>query len=206
MENLKTKALAQLAIIYLRYLIGGAFVFASIVKIQGERFTTANHETADFGTAFHFFETLYRTGVYWQFLGWAQLIAGALLMTQRFAKLGAVMFFPIILNIFIITISMDFAYTPVITGGMLIAATILLLWHWDELKILVNLPSEKCETTYLESHWIWSATGCALFALTVLVRLWENNPLIWMVLCFAIGLLGMILGLNMYKRQVSLKI
>ncbi len=206
METLKRKALAQLAIIYLRYLIGGAFVFASIVKIQGERFTTAIHETADFGTAFHFFETLYRTGVYWQFLGWAQLIAGALLMTQRFAKLGAVMFFPIILNIFIITISMDFAYTPVITGGMLIAATILLLWHWDELKILVNLPAEKVKTTYLESHWCWSATGCALFTLTVLVRLWENNPLVWMGLCIAIGLLGMILGLKMYKRQVSLKI
>jgi hypothetical protein len=205
MENLKSKTLAQLFIIYLRYLVGGAFVFSSIVKILGERFTTANHETAAFGTAFHFFETMYRTGIYWQFLGWAQLIAGGILMTQRFAKLGALMFFPIMLNIFVITISMDFAFTPVITGGMLLAAIQLLSWHWDELRILVNLPIKQGHTALLETHWIWSATGCALFALTVLIRLWENNPLIWMALCVTIGLLGMILGLNMHKRQVSLK-
>ena len=50
----------------------------------------------------HMFETLYQSGLYWKFIGISQLIAAFLLMTQRFSKLGALSFFPIILNIFFI--------------------------------------------------------------------------------------------------------
>lgn len=41
------------------------------------------------------FETLYRTGLWWQSLGWAQLVSGFLLLTQRWSTLGAVAFLPI---------------------------------------------------------------------------------------------------------------
>ena len=87
----------KLVVIYLRYLIGFAFVFASFIKIQGERFTTLP-TTEPVG---YFFEAMYQTGFYWNFLGWSQFIAGTLLMTQRFATVGAMAFFPIILNVFI---------------------------------------------------------------------------------------------------------
>ncbi|MGM0945243.1 MAG: hypothetical protein ACQEW9_08675 [Bacteroidota bacterium] len=87
----------------------------------------------------HFFETLYQTGLYWQFLGWGQLLTGFLLMTQRFTKLGAVMNFPIVLNVFVITISRDLNFTPLITFMMLLANLGLLYYHWGELKGLLNL-------------------------------------------------------------------
>ncbi len=119
MNRLKSYFLVQLFIIYTRYLIGGAFVFACMIKIKGKRFTTYSQEDAPLGSTMHFFEVLYQTGLYWQFIGWAQLLAGFLLMTQRFAKLGAVVNLPIILNVFVITISMEFGGTPVITGLML---------------------------------------------------------------------------------------
>ena len=38
-QVLKHPLLVQLAIIYTRYLVGGAFIFASLIKIKGYRFT-----------------------------------------------------------------------------------------------------------------------------------------------------------------------
>ena len=91
-DRLRQQYWPTIFIIYLRYLIGGAFVFSSIIKIQGHRFTTDSGADYPINSAWHLFETLYQSGLYWSFLGWSQLIAGALLMTQRFAALGAVMF------------------------------------------------------------------------------------------------------------------
>lgn len=192
--KIKENLLAQLFVIYTRYLVGSGFVFASIVKIKGERFTTVSHEDAAFGTAFHFFETMYQTGIYWQFLGWGQLIAGMLLMTQRYAKLGAVVFFPIILNVFVITISMEFAYTPVITFLMLMANLLLLLWHWDELKILLNLPPETPQSNRLENNRIWEITGWILFLMTAGYRAVYTlyNPILWMGTLALVGLVPLV--------------
>lgn len=197
-ENL----LAQLFIIYTRYLVGSAFVFASIVKINGQRFTTASHEDATFGTAFHFFETMYQTGIYWQFLGWGQLIAGMLLMTQRFAKLGAVVFFPIIINVFVITISMEFAYTPVITFLMLMANILLLLWHWGDLKILLNLPPETPPPNRLENNRIWEITGWILFLMTAGYRAMCSfyDPILWTGILVLVGLIPLVLMILNWKK------
>ena len=38
-QRLKNSLLLQLGVIYTRYLVGGAFVFASLIKIKGQRFT-----------------------------------------------------------------------------------------------------------------------------------------------------------------------
>lgn len=203
--KIKENILAQLFVIYTRYLVGSGFVFASIVKIKGERFTTVSHEDAPFGTAFHFFETMYQTGLYWQFLGWGQLIAGMLLMTQRFAKLGAVVFFPIILNVFVITISMEFAYTPVITFLMLMANLLLLLWHWDELKVLLNFPPEIQKPNRLENNRIWEITGWILFLMTAGYRSLYTlyNPILWMGMLVLVGLVPLVLVWVQRKKYLG---
>ena len=103
-ERLKRLRLVQLFTIYLRYGIGSAFVYASIPKILGERFTRMPVETP----VGFFFEAMYQSGFYWNFLGWGQMIAALLIMTQRFATAGALMFYPIIINIWLITWSMGF--------------------------------------------------------------------------------------------------
>ena len=208
MKPIKSNFWAQLFIIYTRYMLGGGFVFASIIKIKGKRFTTLPQEGADFGTAMHFFETMYQTGVYWQFLGWGQLIAGFLLMTQRFAKLGAVVNFPIILNVFIITISMDFSLTPVITGMMLLANLGLLVWHWGELRTLVNLPLIPDQPDREEKRRIWEITGLVLFAFTAGYRILRDSydPFFWFGVCFAMGLLALIVritALNKMQAKIS---
>lgn len=203
MNRLKSLFLAQLFIIYTRYLIGGAFVFACIIKIKGKRFTTYSQEDAPLGSAMHFFEVLYQTGLYWQFIGWAQLLTGFLLMTQRFAKLGAVANFPIILNVFVITISMEFGGTPVITGLMLAANLLLIAWHWGELRSLVNLPHQPASPDAEENKPIWAIAGLLLFGFTAGYRMLFDfyNPFLWFGVCFLIGLGAFVIHLVQRRRS-----
>jgi hypothetical protein len=206
MDRLKSFFLVQIFVIYTRYLIGGAFLFSSIIKIKGKRFTTDPQEDAPFGTAMHFFETLYQTGLYWQFIGWAQLIAGLLLMTQRFAKLGAIVNFPILLNVFVITISMDFSGTPVITGLMLLANLFLIFWHWGELRSLVNLPYLPPASGLEENKPLWAITGLLLFCFTAgyRIRYDKYDPFLWFGICFLIGFGAFLIRLvQRYRLKLS---
>lgn len=116
-----------------RILLAIGFVPPSLTKIQGERFTIIP-ASDPIG---YFFEAMYRTGAYWSFIGWAQLVGAILLLHPRTATLGAVVFFPIILNIFVITVSLHFTGTWVVTGLMLLACTYLLCWDYDRLKPLL---------------------------------------------------------------------
>ncbi|HKK45418.1 MAG TPA: hypothetical protein VJ964_07845 [Balneolaceae bacterium] len=104
---------------------------------MGHRFTLLSTDT-QIG---YFFEALYRTGLYWHFIGIAQFTAGLCLLIPRFSTLGAVIFFPIILNIFVITISMPFKGTPIVTGAMLLSSIYLLIWDFDRLKFIVRSPN-----------------------------------------------------------------
>jgi len=208
MNRLKSFFLAQIFIIYTRYLIGGAFVFSSIIKIKGKRFTTYSQEDAPLGSAMHFFEVLYQTGDYWQFIGWAQLLAGFLLMTQRYAKLGALVNFPILLNVFVITISMNFGGTPLITGLMLAANLMLLIWHWGELKSLINLPYTPEPKDQEENKPLWAITGVLLFSFTAGYRLIIDfyNPFFWFGVGFLIGFGAFLIRLvQRYGAKTSLR-
>ena len=199
------KLLPQLFIIYLRYLIGGAFVFAAIVKIKGERFTTYDGTDTPLNSPFHLLETLYQSGLYWKFLGVGQVIAGFLLMTQRYAKLGALMFLPIIANIFVITVSYGFTGTPYITGLMLLANILLVLWDWDELKILVNkIPVMKNNYSFMNDK-VWELTGLALFLFDAFYRYFAKgyNIFLWFGICVLIGVIGLMIGLKRRKLYNS---
>lgn len=198
MEKLKNKIWPQIFIIYTRFLIGGVFVFASVIKIKGNRFTGASGINNPIDSAWHFFETMYQSGLYWKFIGLGQLLAGFLLMTQRYARLGAVINFPIILNIFVITISYYFAFTPVITGLILVVNVFLILWDWDILRVLINLPQKKTNQFRLENDIAWQFVGLILFAFTFLYRLFVDlyDVLFWVVICVVIGIFGLIIGLK----------
>ncbi len=189
-------------IIYTRYLIGGAWVFAALIKLKGKRFTTSSGENEPFGTAFHFFETMYQSGLYWQFIGLAQLVTGLLLITQRYAKLGALINLPLVLNVFVITISLPgFSGTPAITGLMLLASLVLLWWHSDELRMLINQPTITPPDHTVEDSPIWTLTGGCLFLFTFGYRLLVDayDPILWFGVCFVIGTIGLVIG---YRRQV----
>src|SRR5688500_9859692 len=96
-------ALQRLAIVS-RIMLALSFIPTGVVKLQGARFSYLSVDNP----VGAFFEAMFQTGMYWRFLGLAQLVAGILVLIPRTTVLGAVMFFPIVLNIFIITIAIDF--------------------------------------------------------------------------------------------------
>ena len=193
-QALKSSLLLQLGIIYTRYLVGGAFVFASLIKIKGQRFTQISDEGGH--SVGHFFEMMYQSGLYWQFIGWAQLLAGLLLLTQRYALLGVLAYVSIMANIFVITVSYDFRGTPVITGLMLLAGLLLLAWDWNRLRVVINRPAMPETTSALFASRRWEAVGAVLFVFTAGYRAATDryNMALWFGVCVLIGAAGLLLA------------
>ena len=119
---------------FTRILLAAGFIPTGMVKLLGHRFTTI---TADSPIG-AFFEAMYQTGLYWQFLGFSQVLAGVLLLIPRTAHLGALLFLPIVTNIFIVTVSLGFRGTPVVTGLMLLAVVYLNAWDYHRVRGIVT--------------------------------------------------------------------
>ncbi len=112
-----------------RLLLAMAFLPSGLTKAMGNRFTIL---PIDDPVGF-FFEAMYRTGPFWNFIGIAQLAAALLLIVPSTATLGALLFFPIILSICLITWGVGFGTTVYITTAMLLSATYLVLWDADRI-------------------------------------------------------------------------
>ena len=130
-------------------------------------------------------------------------MAGLLLLTQRFAMLGAVLFVGIIANIFVITISYNFGGTPVITGLMLLGTLGLLLWDWNRLRVLLNLPVVLEKTSLLFESPLWAVVGAVLFSFTAGYRLITDryNLLLWAGGCVGVGLVALLVGLWQQRNR-----
>ena len=173
-----------------RILLAIGFIAPALTKIRGERFTRIS---LDHPIGF-FFEAMYRTGAYWNFIGWAQLIGAILLLNPRTATLGALVFFPIILNIFAITVSLHFTGTWLVTGLMLLACIYLLCWDYDRFKPLL-WPRPAPEPPAEASHRARLLERLAYTVLTlsgVCVVLFTRGyfPGRWVPACLAAGLAG----------------
>jgi len=120
----------QWIVIHIRYLLALAFVPSGFTKLIGERFTQLPKSEA----VGQFFEAIYQSGIYYNFLGLAQIFTAILLMTQQFALLGTFLFLAITSNIWMITISLPFKGTWIITSLMMLAGFILL--YWDKNRII----------------------------------------------------------------------
>ncbi len=116
-----------------RGLLAAAFVPSGLAKILGHRFTTLP-TTTPVGS---FFEAFFQAHAYYAFIGWAQITAALLLLVPATTTIGAIVYFPIILNIFVITVAVGFQGTPIVTGMMLLANLYLLAWDYDRIKGLL---------------------------------------------------------------------
>jgi uncharacterized membrane protein YphA (DoxX/SURF4 family) len=126
--------------IFCRIVLALGFIPSGMVKIMGERFTalSVNHPLG------HYLEALYYTGYYYTFIGVLQVIVAILLLIPRTALLGAVMYFPIILNICMLAYAVRFEGTR-ITTLMVLACLYLLCWDYDRLKYILPYKRSKGE-------------------------------------------------------------
>ncbi|MBX2968567.1 MAG: hypothetical protein KF803_04300 [Cyclobacteriaceae bacterium] len=211
-DHLKQKTFLQIFTIYLRYLIGGAFVIAAfgMGKISGTSnlMYSMDKPIQNLEPIQQFFRVMTDSGLYWKFIGWTQIVAGFLLMTQRFARLGALIFFGLILNIFIITVAYKFTGTPLVTGLMLLATTYLLVWDLRALQFLVrdDVQSVPLPLSVIQrSYWMW--LGLLMFITIVFFAVFNPNIFIELSVPFIEGLVAFIVfftvGKKFKARQVN---
>lgn len=121
--------------VFLRIALAWGFLPSGFVKIMGERFTvlTPMHPMG------HYLDAVYRTGFYYTAIGISQLTAAILLLIPRTALLGAIMYFPIILNICLVSISVRFEGSLFSSPMMVLADLYLLFWDYHRLKYIFPL-------------------------------------------------------------------
>ncbi len=124
--------------IFCRLSLAYAFIFAGMVKILGERFASGLSIIHPMGA---YLEALHHTGYYYTFIGVAQVIAAILLLIPRTVLLGALIYFPIIFNIWILSFAVRFEGSFVSSPLMVLANLYLLVWHYDRLKYILPIKN-----------------------------------------------------------------
>lgn len=154
-ESLRNNHYLNLVVVNLRYLIGFGFIPSGFIKIINDPFTRPENV----GVFFDYLDALYTTGYYYNMIGFMQVFAAVLLITQRFATLGAFIFLPIIFNISVLTLSTIGSLTPVLATLMLLGIIFLLLWDyykWINIFKPDNFKQELQERneypTYTSTH------------------------------------------------------
>ncbi|MFC3881880.1 DoxX family protein [Algoriphagus namhaensis] len=122
------------------------FFIAGMVKIMDERFANGLSEIHPMGA---YLVALFHTGYYYTFIGIAQVLAAALLLFNRTALLGALLYFPIIVNIWILSLALRFDGSYISSTWMVFANIYLLAYHFDRLQFLWIKKSEIPKTSLL---------------------------------------------------------
>ena len=120
--------------IFCRQTLAYAFIVAGMVKIMGERFASGLSTIHPMGT---YLEALHHTGYYYTFIGIAQVIAAILLIIPRTVTLGALLYFPIIVNIWLLSYAVRFEGSVVTSPLMVLANLYLLVWNYDRLRYIL---------------------------------------------------------------------
>lgn len=189
----------QLFTSFTRVLLALAFIPPSIPKIMHQPFTILPN-TDPVG---HYFDALYKTGFYYDFIGWTQITAAILLLIPRTAHFGALMFLPIIVNVTVLTNSVGFRGTWLITILMTLACVYLICWDYPRWKSLFfSSPKAGSEFSLLQLTLIPFVFAGAVFiavigGAAVTGRLSELN--IFVPLVLALG--GLIFGLFVALHQ-----
>ncbi len=122
----------------------------------------------------------YGLGMYARFIAFSQVTIGFLLVTKRFATLGAVMATPMLLNILMVVVALKWQGTPYVVGFLLLCNTILLVYDFHKLKFILT-DNASLLTTPIPKR---------------------NNPKLDMINLFAFGIL--LLGAALWNTSETL--
>lgn len=204
LHRIRSVPAAQVFTVYLRYLVGGAFIISTFTL---NKFGLYDHllpaekpPIQELDPIGRFFRVMSDSGLYWKFIGISQMICGILLATQKFARLGALLFFTIILNIFLITVAYGFTGTPVITGLMLLAGAYLLLWDYEAfLPLISDQVRYHKQPLSLADQPYWIRLGAVIVLTIILTGIFYPNAYFLLIAPFSAGLIGFIFFV--WRRQ-----
>ncbi|MCC3151673.1 DoxX family membrane protein [Hymenobacter sp. BT770] len=125
------------------YVLGSRLLLGALMLGGGLYKLSDNHIPGLMGPPMnHAFLAKYSLEIFAQFIGVAQLLIGLLLLSGRFALLGAVLLVPMWLNIIFLTWSQHWVGTPFLTTGFLVLNLGLLLHDYPRLKWLLYPPAD----------------------------------------------------------------
>jgi uncharacterized membrane protein YphA (DoxX/SURF4 family) len=146
----KENSWLRLFSIFCRFALAVGFFPAGMVKIMDERFASGLSVNHPMG---HYLEALHYTGYYYTFIGVAQVTAAIMLLIPRTVTLGAFLYFPIILNICILTYAVRFDGSLFTAPLMTLANLYLLGWNYEKWKYILpfNHPANDDDVTKQKS-------------------------------------------------------
>lgn len=131
--------------IFCRLALAAGFIPAAIVKLIDERFASGLSVNHPMG---QYLEALHHTGYYYTFIGVVQALAAIFLLIPRTVTLGAFLYFPVILNICILTFAVRFDGSMFTAPLMTLANLYLLGWNYEKWKYILpfnRLPVDEDE-------------------------------------------------------------
>lgn len=134
----------------------------------------------------------YGLGFYGKFIALSQICIGYLLVTTRYKLLGSIMMIPLIGNILMVTISLEWRGTPFVLS-LLLLLDLIVLWQFrdffrpiiDEGKSQFDIKIRSIRTR--NGHLVW-LSGLALQFFAIQVSYWN-----WITACLIV-LLGLLLS------------
>lgn len=129
--------------VFNRITLAAGFIPSGLQKVIGERFTVlaVNHPMG------HYLDAFYQTGDYYTFVGLLQVTAAILLLIPRTTTLGAIIYFPIILNITVLSLAVRFDGSLFSSPLMTLACLYLLCWDYHKLKLIFPFNSSLANKT-----------------------------------------------------------
>lgn len=138
--------------IFCRLTLATGFIPSGMVKIMDERFASGLSVNHPMGS---YLEALHHTGYYYTFIGVVQITAAIMLLVPRCVTLGAFLYFPIILNICILTYALRFDGSLFTAPLMTLANLFLLGWNYEKWKYILpfnRLANETAKRKSFESE------------------------------------------------------
>jgi uncharacterized membrane protein YphA (DoxX/SURF4 family) len=132
--------------IFNRIALAAGFLPSGMTKILGERFTVlaVNHPMGNY------LEAIFHTGYYYTLIGVLQVLAAILLLIPRTATLGAIIYFPIILNICVLSLAVRFDGSLISSPLMVLSCLYLLCWDYHKLKFILPFNHSVTKTALPE--------------------------------------------------------
>jgi len=180
------------------------FIIPGLKKVSNQPFAPGIPTTDPIG---YFFDAFFQASEFYILVGVIQVLAGILLLFPATTALGTVLYLPIILNIFFITVALGFKGTWVITILMLLANIYLLYWEFDKWQALIpgfkhsNSEIGSKHLSFLPTAIASGVSGLLTFGLIfTALGIIENNNVLYPIL-IAIGSLAISSYLLMNYRS-----
>jgi len=174
--QLRSRAIMRLFTAFTRILLAIGFFAPGMIKVLGLPFTVMPTTT----TVGYFFDAFFQAEAFYFAVGLAQVIAALLLLFPRTATLGAVLYFPIIINITLVTWSIGFQGTKWVTLLMCLACLYLLFWDVERLKKILPIKERRSLSSgkaWLKPTIVFAVLGILGYVLVAMINLanaWTN--------------------------------